>query len=45
MTLPLGLLNEVDNIDDIPQKGLQYKHAIVIFGSLQGFETALMMKC
>lgn len=39
--LTIGTSERGDSIDDIPQKCLQYKHAIVVFGGLQGLEAAL----
>jgi predicted SPOUT superfamily RNA methylase MTH1 len=39
--LTIGTSERGDKIDDIPQKGLQYSHAIVVFGGLHGLEAAL----
>ena len=39
--LSIGTSERGDKIDDIPQKGLKYNHAIVVFGGLEGLEAAL----
>lgn len=39
--LSIGTSERGDKIDDIPQKGFQYNHAIVVFGGLEGLEAAL----
>jgi Uncharacterized conserved protein len=39
--LSIGTSERGDKIDEIPQKGLQYNHAVVVFGGLEGLEAAL----
>ncbi|GFG37518.1 hypothetical protein Cfor_09579 [Coptotermes formosanus] len=39
--LSIGTSERGDKIDDISQEGLQYNHAIIVFGGLEGLEAAL----
>ncbi|KAJ0178902.1 hypothetical protein K1T71_005677 [Dendrolimus kikuchii] len=39
--LTVGTSDRGMSIDDLPSKGLNYNHAIIVFGGLHGIETAL----